>query len=959
MGYPTPTFGTITSLVNEGASLIDMHTAPPSSVTATAGSALFSYYPVVGNDPGDHQLAQAFIKTTPTEVGSISEVGLAIDSKVASGYVPSWIENTAYNLNAIAQANGWVWLCTTAGTSATSGNGPSAASGTALGTTVTDGSITWTLQSHNETDFKANFFFTQEAAAGGGSAWVGSMDQVIDSGWQGQNAYTLELDQSNNRGHAAPDGNFNAANLFLYGDTQYRNTAAIDVGTPSTTPATGAHAYGILMNDGGTGTTGKLNYYADISLNTSSEVAIDINSLSGIGGARSIAGIRFNDVSPSADAIQIAGTHKNGVNINGTIEQWAFVSPGFTVDASGDVGAATINSSTGTLNANGNYGRVNLLTGNNQGWRLISNSNGSTLGSVVLQGTTDGFNSSFINAFTAGTTGQISLSSGIASTSTTTGALTVSGGVGVSGALNVGGVINGEYQPSGTGAVARQLSAKLGEFVSAKDFGATGNGTTDDTAAIKAFINYVTANGLKGFIPAGSYLISSTVSITLGSLGFEINGAGCDSAQFLAASSFTAEPVFQVVGTGTTVGWTLGGFSIAPSSGGPGSATVGLQIGSAASGSTNINGYQFSTIENVEISGFPNLYGIVHARMIKFYNCAGWNQSYASANTCVNISQNGYFTGDLVFDTCQFVSSDATSNFAVNITNTVGTYNANNGNCSICGIKFLNCDLYAGAQAVNATVQNGAYLADFWFNGVQVDQKTVNCINLIASGSGSLIQDIHIADCYFAEATTAQITIAAETAATASDIYVHHNQVIATQNNGINFYGVGGTLKNVHVNDNSFPDANTTAALIEFNTVSRFTCTGNTASGVFSSNTAAHIVQIESGCADFVVSGNIGAAYTTGSVINDLSGNVVKSITNNPGYNPIGLNTITPGASPYAYVNTSGAPQVVTVANGTVSALSMEGISITVQTDNQIVVPQGATLTVTYSSAPNMYSIGL
>ena len=510
----------------------------------------------------------------------------------------------------------------------------------------------------------------------------------------------------------------------------------------------------------------------------------------------------------------------------------------------------------------------------------------------------------------------------------------------------------------GTGAVQRTVNSKLLDTVNARDFGVVGNGVADDTAAIQAFFNYVTQNGLKGFIPAGNYLLSSLVTIALGAQGFELLGAGCDSAQFLAKSTFAATPVIQIVGTGTTIGWTLGGFAILPSSSGSGNATVGLQIGSA-SNTTNINGYQFSTIKDVQISGFVNLYGITHARMIKFYNCAGWNQTYATANTCVNISQNGYFTGDLVFDTCQFVSSDNANNYAVNITSTVGPYNANNGNCSVSGIKFLNCDLYAGAQAVNATVQNSAYLSDFWFTGVQVDQQTVNAILMVAQGSGSLIQDIHIGDCYFAKSTTAQITIAAETGATATDIYIHHNQVIQTQNNGINFYGVGGTLKNVHVNDNSFPDANTTAALIEFNTVSRFSCSGNTASGVFGVTTAQHIVQIESGCTNFHVEGNNGAGYTAGSVINDLSGNVTKIIANNPGYNPIGLNTITPGASPYAYVNTSGAPQVVTVSNGTVSALNIAGIAVTVQTDNQIVVPQGATLTVTYSAVPNMYSIGL
>lgn len=64
---------------------------------------------------------------------------------------------------------------------------------------------------------------------------------------------------------------------------------------------------------------------------------------------------------------------------------------------------------------------------------------------------------------------------------------------------------------SGTGAVSRTSQDKMRETVSVKDFGAVGDGVTDDTAAFNAAIAYanIKTNGLVIYIPAGVYVISS------------------------------------------------------------------------------------------------------------------------------------------------------------------------------------------------------------------------------------------------------------------------------------------------------------------------------------------------------------------------------------------------------------------------------------------------------------------
>lgn len=66
------------------------------------------------------------------------------------------------------------------------------------------------------------------------------------------------------------------------------------------------------------------------------------------------------------------------------------------------------------------------------------------------------------------------------------------------------------YTASETGAVATTVTAKLDTRLSVKDFGATGNGATDDTAAIQAAL----ATGKEIYFPKGNYVVTSTLNVT-------------------------------------------------------------------------------------------------------------------------------------------------------------------------------------------------------------------------------------------------------------------------------------------------------------------------------------------------------------------------------------------------------------------------------------------------------------
>ncbi len=107
------------------------------------------------------------------------------------------------------------------------------------------------------------------------------------------------------------------------------------------------------------------------------------------------------------------------------------------------------------------------------------------------------------------------------------------------------------FTQSGTGAVARAVESKLRDLVNVKDFGATGDGTTDDRAALAA------ADTVSDFtVGAGSYRIASNLTIS-NDVTFTMGG------KFVVPSGVTltingqitaeATQIFDATGGGTVV----------------------------------------------------------------------------------------------------------------------------------------------------------------------------------------------------------------------------------------------------------------------------------------------------------------------------------------------------------------------------------------------------------------------
>ena len=110
------------------------------------------------------------------------------------------------------------------------------------------------------------------------------------------------------------------------------------------------------------------------------------------------------------------------------------------------------------------------------------------------------------------------------------------------GAVNV---IDAYFLQNGTGAVARTKQSKESDIVSAKDFGACGNGVCNDTNALQLGINYV-SSGHCLYLPAGTY--NHTGLTVAPGANLCIKGAGREQSVLMNVGSGAA---FYAVGVHT------------------------------------------------------------------------------------------------------------------------------------------------------------------------------------------------------------------------------------------------------------------------------------------------------------------------------------------------------------------------------------------------------------------------
>ena len=112
--------------------------------------------------------------------------------------------------------------------------------------------------------------------------------------------------------------------------------------------------------------------------------------------------------------------------------------------------------------------------------------------------------------------------------------------------------ISGAVTATGTSA-SRTLANRFADSLNLKDFGAVGDDTTDDTAAVNAWIAAVLSTGNIGYAPAGTYKVTSPILIdyvSVWNIGFTLVGAGVQRTVF--KSTVTSGAAFELYSSGGT-----------------------------------------------------------------------------------------------------------------------------------------------------------------------------------------------------------------------------------------------------------------------------------------------------------------------------------------------------------------------------------------------------------------------
>ena len=246
------------------------------------------------------------------------------------------------------------------------------------------------------------------------------------------------------------------------------------------------------------------------------------------------------------------------------------------------------------------------------------------------------------------------------------------------------------YTPAGSGAVSTNVQDKLRESVSVTDFGAVGDGVTDDSSSIQAAIDYAETINAIVYLPPGNYYIATGLTID-GGASIEGCPSGLDSSRILVDASVLHG---VTVGSGSLFTGALRDFTVHRTAYSGGTENTGFRF-------VDVTGCQFETIRSYN-SKYNFYMNPADGNRVAYCTWINILASGGLYNISGAISGSGYFNENVFLGGRLVTTSDTDTNIYIDF------------NCNHNRFIGVSCE-GAGTQAIyiNGTTTGGLHSCSF------------------------------------------------------------------------------------------------------------------------------------------------------------------------------------------------------------------------------------------------------